>query len=147
MQELLKKLNETISENPNKEFITYGYNNSDGRRLSCFGKRVDNTLYIKVYVVNPKEQFDKKLIKEYHKKHGYFSESGTLHTIKCVHSTYKDLFFETLDRFYILNEELVALMFKKELKKKFMNVMKNQFKIQQKQHVVDIEVKTDIKSS
>lgn len=117
MEKTFEELNKMIIESPNKQFITYCYTDLQDRRLSCFGKKVGNNLYIKVYRGNPKEQFDKTLIKKHHAEHGYFSESGTLHVVKCVNDSYKSLFFNTLDNFYQLNREIAMQVYKKQIKK------------------------------
>lgn len=117
MENTFKQLNETIFKSDNKQFITYCYNNLSNQRLTCFCKKVNNQLYIKVYTINPKEQFSKKYIKNYHNEHGYFSNVGILHVVNCNRKDYKNFFFEILSKYYILNNEAVTLLLEKQQRK------------------------------
>lgn len=123
MEDTFKQLNEIISKSEHKQFITYCYNNLLGQRLTCFAKRAGNQLYIKVYTVNPKEQFSKKYIKEYHNQHGFYSNVGILHVVNCNRENYKNFFFDILSKYYVLNHAAVNLLIQKQHRKqkKFTN--------------------------
>lgn len=127
MNDAFKQLNEVIAKSEHKQFITYCYNNMQGQRLTCIAKRAGNFLYIKIYTVNPKEQFSKKYIKDYHNQHGFYSNVGILHVVSCDRTNYKNLFFEVLSKHYILNAEAVNSLLQKQARK---NERYNQKQIQ-----------------
>ena len=128
MNNTFKQLNDIIAKSEHKQFITYCYNNIKGQRLTCFAKRAGNYLFIKVYTLNPKEQFNKKYIKDYHNQNGFYSNNGILHVVQCNRMNYRDMFFEILSKYYFLNNDVVNEILEKYKRKNEKKNNKNIFK-------------------